>query len=262
MMKRMMKAVMALVLSAVMCLGLCGCDTDIGTMLLMKKVCESIEETESFEADIKADLNVTYGKYGGVPSAATVTAKCRFTEEPTVMELLCSMESGLLSEVEMPIYLIGGDDALEVYAGVPLFGQTVWLHESVDEPEGTDFDLKSALGLLDKGAGLEITKGEEKQIGGETAVKLTLVLPGDMIAVSLGAMDETMDDLVITGWVSKKTGQVLRLEAELGQLAQLALNQTKFVDESKALKIKSMAVEIDVTGRNTVERIELPKDAA
>ncbi len=258
-MKRIFRAAMALVLSAVMCLGLCGCDTDIGTMLLMKKVCDAIEETESFEADIKAKLKINYG---GVSSELPVNAECRYTEEPAVMELLCSMESGLLSEVKMPIYFIGEDDALEVYVGMPLFGQMVWLHESIEQPEGTAADAKSVLKLLDEGSGLKITKGEEKKLGGETAVKLTLVLPGDMIAVSLGAMDETMDDLVITGWVSKKSGQVLRLETELGELAQLALSQTEFVDKSKALTIESMAVEIDVTGRNTVERIELPEETA
>ncbi len=248
-----------MVLSAVMCLGLCGCDTDIGTMLLMKKVYDAIEQTESFEADIKADMKISYG---GVASEIPVNAKCRFTEEPAVMELLCSMDSKLLPEVEMPVYLIEGDDALEVYVGMPLFGQMVWLHESMELPEGETTDAKSVLKRLDEGSGLKITKGEEKKIDGETAVKLTLVLPGDMIAVSLGAMDETMDDLVVTGWVSKKSGQVLRLEAELGELAQLALGQTDFFDESKALKIESMAVVIDVTGRNSVERIELPEDTA
>jgi len=257
-MKKMIKAALALVLSVVMCLGLCGCSTDIGTMLLMKKVYDSIEETESFEADVKAELQI---KYGGMASEIPVDAKCRFTEEPTMMELQCSIDAGLLSKVEMPVYLIEGDDAVELYAGMPLLGHMVWLHESVDQPEGTDLDIKSVLGLLDKGAGLEVTKGEEKQIGGETAVKLTLVLPGDMIAVAMGAMDETMDDLVVTGWVSKKSGQVLRLEAELGELAQLALRRTELFSNSKTIEIESMAVEIDVTGRNTVERIELPKDA-
>lgn len=258
-MKKIFKAVIALVLSAVMCMGLCGCDTDIGTMLLMKKVYDSIEETESFEADVKAELKI---KYKGISSEMAMSAECRYTEEPAVMELLCSTESGLLSEAAMPVYLIGGDDALEIYAGVPLFGHMVWLHESVKQPKGTNADAQSVLKLLDEGSGLEITKGEEKKINGETAVKLTLVVPGDMIAVSLGAMDETMDDLVVTGWVSKKSGQVLRLEAELGELAQLALNQTEFFDKSKALEIESMAVEIDVTGRNTVERIELPEDTS
>lgn len=258
-MKRIFKAAMALVLSAVMCLGLCACDTDIGTMLLMKKVYESIEETESFEANVKAELKI---KVQGISSEMDAEAKCRFTEEPAVMELLCSTESGMLSEVEMPVYLIGGDDTLEVYAGVPLFGQMLWLHESLKQPEGKTADAQSVLKLLDEGSGLEITKGEEKKINGETAVKLTLVLPGDMIAVSLGAMDETMDDLVVTGWVSKKSGQVLRLEAELGELAQLALKQTELFGESKSVEIESMAVVIDVTGRNTVEHIELPKETA
>lgn len=258
-MKKFFRAAMAMVLSAVMCLGLCGCNTDIGTMLLMKKVYESIEETESFEADIKADLKM---KVQGISSEIPVKAECRFTEEPAVMELLCSTESGLLSEVKMPVYFIGGDDALEVYAGVPLFGNMVWLHESLELPEGTDTDAKSVLKMLDEGSGLKITKGEQKKIGGETAVKLTLVLPGDMIAVSLGAMDETMDDLVVTGWVSKKSGQVLRLEAELGDLAQLALKQTEFANDSKSIEIESMTVVIDVTGRNTVQHIELPEDTA
>lgn len=258
-MKRLLKAMAALTLSAAMCIGLCGCDTDFGTMLLVKKVYDSIEETESFEAKAEIGMELTYRK---LSSDVSIKADCRCTVEPTVIELKCSTDTGMLSELEMPVYIVGGNKSLELYVGAPVLGETVWLHESLELPESADEETQNVLALLDKGSDLEIIRGEEKKIDGQTAVKLTLVLPGDMIAVSLGAIDETMEDLEITAWVNKKTGQVLRLEAELGELAQLALKSARLTGDAEKLvseaEIEHMTVTIDVTGVNTIEKIELP----
>lgn len=255
-MKKFLRPFAAIVMSAAMCLSLCACDMDLGTMLLMKKVYDAAEDTESFEAEATADMELVYD---GEAAELSMEADCRATLEPLVMEINCAADTGILGRTEAPVYIVGGDDALELYLGLPVLGETVWLHESVELPDGETEDL---LSLVGKGSELNVEVGKEQTVNGEKAVELTLTLPAEIIEAALDAGDGELDDMPVTVWVSKKTGRILRAEADLAQLVRYALEASELSAALEELKLdielKSMPTVINVTGYNSVESITLP----
>ena len=134
-----------------------------------------------------------------------------------------------------------------------------WFYEKVDLPEGQSFNVSGIISLIDKGSVL-VAKGEEKQINGVDAVKITLTMPGDMFAVALGNQDCIVGDVVINAWVNKADGHILRLETELSEIAKLLVS-TALEDDADNIKITSMPLEVEFDSFDTLKEIKIPQEA-
>lgn len=251
------KKLAAVLLGTAMCLSLCACDTDLETLLLMRKVGNAIEDTKSFEGEFSCS---TKAAYGVLPLKLSVEGDIRCVTQPMTMEIATEIDLGLLGELEAKIYLLGTDDSMEIYAGIEdLAGDMTWTHEVLAAPGETSLDTSGLLKIIDSGSDL-LTKGEERKINGVNAVRLTLTLPGDMMAVSVGNESGTMDDLIIDAWVNKSDGHIIRLETELGELAMLALAPA-LESEADNISITAMPLVIDINDFNCVDEIVLPQEA-
>lgn len=255
-MNKFIKKITLIALSAAMCLSLCACNTNLDTMLLMKKVYDSVEKTQSFEAEVKTTASAAYGK---LPIKVKAESDVRCIIDPLQIELDNEIDLGLLGEVEAPVYVIGSDKALDVYVGVKFLGKDNWYHQSLPISEEYKLDAKSIIELFDEDSG-RLTLGEEKQIAGQTAVQMSLTLPADMIAEALGTEADGMQDVVINVWVNKSSGQIMRVETELSGLCNLAVKAT-VGDSYGSITIKSLPVVMDIESVNTVKSITVPAEA-
>lgn len=255
-MKKIIKRIVLFTVCASLCLGLCACNTNLDTMLLMKKVYDCVEKTQSFEAEVKTSADAAYGK---LPIKVKAESEVRCIVDPLQIELDNEIDLGLLGEVEAPVYVIGSENALDVYAGMKILGKDKWYHQSVTVPEGFKLDAKTAIKLLDEDSGC-LTMGEEKQIAGQTAVKLSLTLPADQIAEAFGADADSVEDIVIDVWVNKSSGQVMRVETELAGLCTLAVRAAAGSGFG-SITVKSLPVVMDIESVNTVKSITVPSEA-
>lgn len=256
-MNRFFKKLAAGIMSAAMCLSLCACDTDLDTLLLMKKVSDAVSDTKSFEGEFECTAKA---KYGFVPLKVKVDGDILCILEKPQLEVDAEIDLGILGDTDVKLYAAAGEKTADVYVGIEdLTGKMSWIHESVDIPEGKSLDMKGMLDLIDKGSDL-LTKGEEKQINGVKCVKITLTLPGDMIGVALGNESDTVKDLVIDAWVNKSTGQIIRIDTELGDIAKAAL--TVFGgDMLSGVEFTELPLHVEINSFNTVKEIKIPNEA-
>lgn len=256
-MNQFLKKLTAIALAVVMCLGLCACNTDLDTMLLMKKVYDAVETTKSAEGEFECSAK---GSYGIVPVKAKIDGDISYLAEKPTVWLDAEIDLGLLGDLDVEVYAEVGENKVDIYTGVEKLGDGMnWFYNRVDIPEGQSFNVSGIISLIDKGSVL-VAKGEEKQINGVSAVKITLTMPGDMFAVALGNQDCTVGDVVINAWVNKADGHILRLETELSEIAKLLIS-TALEDDADNIKITSMPLEVEFDSFDTLTEIKIPQEA-
>lgn len=256
-MNKFFKKLTAIALAGVMCLSLCACSTDLDTMLLMKKVYDAVETTKSAEGEFECSAK---GSYGIVPVKAKIEGDISYLAEKPTVWLDAEIDLGLLGDMDVDVYAEVGENSVDIYAGVEKLGDGMnWFYEKVDLPEGQSFNVSGIISLIDKGSVL-VAKGEEKQINGVDAVKITLTMPGDMFAVALGNQDCIVGDVVINAWVNKADGHILRLETELSEIAKLLVS-TVLEDDADNIKITSLPLEVEFDSFDTLKEIKIPQEA-
>ena len=256
-MNKLFRKITAIALTGIMCFSLCACNTDLDTMLLMKKVYDAVETTKSAEGEFTCSAK---GSYGIVPVKAKIDGDISYLAEKPTVWLDAEIDLGLLGDLDVEVYAEVGEKAVDIYAGVEKLGDGMnWFYSSVDIPEGQSFNVSGIISLIDKGSVL-VAKGEEKQINGVSAVKITLTMPGDMFAVALGNQDCIVGDIVINAWVNKADGHILRLETELSEIAKLLVS-TALEDDADNIKITSMPLEVEFDSFDTLKEIKIPQEA-
>lgn len=254
---RIFKEITAIIMAGAMCMGLCGCSTDLDTMLLMKKVYDSAEKTKSAEGDFECKAE---GKYGIIPLKLNMEGDWEYTAEKPTIKLDAEIGLGILGDIDAEVYIRVNENIVELYAGVEKLGEGMnWIQSRAEIPEGTSPDVKGFVNMIDKGSVL-VTRGEEKQISGVKAVKLTLTLPGDMIGVALGNQSCVVGDIVIDAWVNKSSGRIMKIESELSELAKLIIS-TAMEEDADSIKITSMPLTVEFEEFDTVEKIVIPEEA-
>ena len=259
-MKKFFTRLAAAVMAMVMCLTLCGCGTDLGTMLLMKKVWDSAASVKSVEADLTAEIE---GSCGSIPLKAGMEAECRLLADPLELEAATELDMGLFGSSELTAYMLNRGDALELYIALK---DKVLLSKSW--PLENAPTLKDAIGFIrfieDSEASIVWSRDEE--INGTDAAVLDIVLPAGMIGKCFGeAEDEEPDvitnDLKLTAWIDIESGRLIRLETDLAQLAV-----PLFIGSEDGQKvdiiIDKLPLVLDITDFNEVESIDIPKSIA
>ena len=256
-MYKFLKKITAIATAGIMCLSLCACSTDLDTMILMKKVCDAFESTKSAEGEFECSAK---GSYGIVPIKAKIDGDISYLAEKPTVWLDAEIDLGLLGDLDVEVYAEVGEKTVDIYTGVEKLGDGMnWFYSKADIPEGQKLDVGGIISLIDKGSVL-VAKGEEKQINGVNAVKITLTMPGDMFAVALGNQDCIVGDIVINAWVNEKDGHILRLETELSEIAKLLVS-TALEDDADNIKITAMPLEVELDSFDTMKEIKIPQEA-
>ena len=264
-MKKHAHSLVSLIVALALTLSLAGCSIDLNDMLIVKRAYKHITEMDSLSFTLTADLDAVAGS---LPVRNSVHADCQCFIDPITLKAQLGLDLGKLGKISLPLYILSGDNDVQVLAGLVQSGSTVWVSNSFPLAGGEEQDdevdkltVEAVLNMLqDDPEALSV--GESETINGKSCRPFILKVPGTVLmeALALKAPEGssfTIADTAFTIWIAEEDGMPVRLSADLASLFQYLLDIADAAYLPK-LKLNSLPVTVDITGYNNVESISLP----
>lgn len=262
-MRRIARSLVTLLLTVALGISLAGCSIDLNDMLIVKRAYKQVSSMDSLSFTAEAKLDAVAGS---LPVKISAAADCQCVIDPTTLKAQLELDMGKLGKILLPLYIFSTENALQVLAGMGQSGSTVWVSNSFpyadsEADEEDQLTVEAVLNMLQDDPEALVV-GESETINGATCRSFALKVPGAVLMEALDLKEPegssfTVEDTVVTVWISEKDGVPMRLQADLASLFQYMLDVAD-ADYLPKLKLNSLPVTVNSTGFNNVESIPLP----
>jgi hypothetical protein len=256
--KKLVKA-MALVLALAMMFTLAGCSLTLNDMLIVRRAYKHVKQMDSMCFDGNAEMAITVGK---VPMKISAYADCKCIIDPTTVYIDAQFDLGNYGNLKLPMYIYSDDENLQIIMGMGQSDGTTWVSNTIPLRENdSDISIDSVLTelQLDPDA---LVVGENEVINDLECRPFTIKVPGQTLMDALAlevpeGCDATIEDTLITVWITVTDGMPLRLTGDLSSVLQYIIDVTD-PDYLPAMKVTSFPVLVDISSFNSVKDLELP----
>ena len=248
-MKKRTIRVIAVALCLAMCLGLTACGASLGAMLTVRKCLKALSDASNVSFTYHADGEA---EIAGEYAAVSLDGDGVWYTSPFALSLNADAKLGEIGSVSAPIIMTNEDGRLVTYYGLTPAGEPLWIKtakkdNAADMPE---FDLMTVLALYSQSSDVRIEDDEQDA----ALLRVSIMLPGRLLAPEA---EQEPDDLPVTVWIDKKSSLPTKLTADLAPLVQQRLDASE-KSYTDVLKLKTLPVEITITGVDSAEKVKLP----
>ncbi len=261
-MKKKLTKAAAFFLVLALSLSLCACSMGLSEMLIVKRAYRHVAGMDSLSFKAEGELEASAAS---LPFQALIQADSRCIIDPGILYMDMKIDMGKLGTMELPLYLYTQEGTLRLMFGLGGEDSRLWFSSAlplaVNSGGEKGMDVETVLSLLqDDPEALSI--GDSETVNGLLCRPFILKIPGSMLEDALGVAtsdtSSSIQDMVLTIWISENDGSPVRLSADIASMLQYILENSGAPLISQ-LDIKSLPTTVDITGFNDVESIELPQ---
>jgi hypothetical protein len=258
-MKKKLVKVLALVMALAMMFTLAACSLTLNDMLIVKRAYKHVKQMDSMCFDGNAEMSITIGK---VPMKITGYADCQCIIDPTTVYIDAQFDLGNYGTMNLPMYMYSDGENFNLVLGMSKSNGITWVTNSTPLREkDSDITVESVLTELQRDSEALVV-GENETINDLECRPFTIKVPGQTLMDALAlevpeGCDATIDDTLITVWITVTDGMPLRLSGDLASVLQyiIDVNDPDYLPD---MKVTSLPVVVDINSFNSVKDLELP----
>lgn len=256
--KKLIRAV-ALVLALAMMFSLSGCALTLNDMLIVRRAYKHVKQMDSMSFTGTAEMAITIGR---IPLKISATADCQCIIDPTTVYIDAKFDLGNYGNMALPMYIYSDDENLQIIMGMGQSDGTTWVSNTIPLREtDSDISVDSVLTQLQRDPEALVV-GENVVINDLECRPFTIKVPGQTLMDALALevpedCDATIEDTLITVWITVTDGMPLRLSGDLASVLQyiIDVNDPDYLPD---MKVTSLPVVVDINSFNSVKDLELP----
>lgn len=264
-----MKKITAILLSLIMILCLCACQTNpltggknISGLSPNEAVAQAMEQLNTVNSyQLDAEIGFTISAMGQ-SIKISIALNAEQTQNPETAHLTMALDSGFGTE-KMESYVVKDGEQYIVYSGA---ADGTWT-KAVTSQNQSNFDFNLQTDTDYSFAGAETVNGENcNHYVGKISIEKLLAIFDEMDSLDgLGldsadtGMTAQLDDLPIDVWISLSTGRVSRINVDLMPfIGELLSSLTQNTDVE--MEFSDAVMQVDYSRYNELAPIEVPAD--